>query len=341
MLISKQKSKLLGLLGLFAIAAWAGCQPDPDEGAAEPAAITVLPTSDAPAEALTAYPNATFFIVTHPDLRRCAWPLCGGFFTQRVNNSTTICADGTSGSECRILEFDYSRLMLDTASRDKLAAYVEKGQALLRGRIVKTAPILGATYNKLVAEQAFIARALVTPSGRFARVQELPLDCAGCATNLYSLLNSSVTPQRFHKVIFDPTHFSTTLAAELQTALSTQAEGILTAGVRTRSGTTEFLTVSEAYTPFPDYKPRLGKEGDACGTPTSYAACEDRIFCLRSPVGSCGRTDVPGVCTVKPEVCPLIFRPVCGCDGKTYGNACAAWYAGASIDYEGACKTSP
>lgn len=339
--MSISKSKLLGLLGVLAIAAWAGCQPDLDEGAAEPAAITVLPPSDAPAEALTAYPNATFFIVTHPDLRRCAWPLCGGFFVQRVNNSTTVCADGTSGSECRILEFDYSPLMLDTGSRDKLAAYVEKGQALLRGRIVKTAPLSGATYNKLVAEEAWIARALATPSGRFARVQELPLDCPACATNLYSLLNSSATPQRFHKVIFDPMRFSTALAAELQTALGAHGEGILTAGVRSRSGTTDLLTVSEAYTPFPDYNARLGKEGEACGTRITHAACEDKLFCLRSPIGSCGRTDVPGVCTVKPEVCPLIFRPVCGCDAKTYGNSCEAWYSGVSIDYEGACKATP
>ena len=59
---------------------------------------------------LTAFPNSTFYRVTHPDLRRCVYPLCGGYFTERVNQKTVTCSDGTAQPECRILEFDYAAL---------------------------------------------------------------------------------------------------------------------------------------------------------------------------------------------------------------------------------------
>ncbi|WP_371400269.1 hypothetical protein [Priestia megaterium] len=33
-----------------------------------------------------------------------------------------------------------------------------------------------------------------------------------------------------------------------------------------------------------------------------------------------------------------MYQPVCGCDGKTYGNACQAAGAGVSVASAGACK---
>ena len=44
-----------------------------------------------------------------------------------------------------------------------------------------------------------------------------------------------------------------------------------------------------------------------------------------------------GTCAPIPEACTLQLDEVCGCDDKTYGNACAAAQAGVSVAMKGPC----
>ena len=77
----------------------------------------------------------------------------------------------------------------------------------------------------------------------------------------------------------------------------------------------------------------IAHQGECDGDCSSNAECRNDEFCEFAE-GTC---EPDGECAERPEVCPELFAPVCGCDGETYGNACEASAAGVSIDQDGEC----
>lgn len=65
------------------------------------------------------------------------------------------------------------------------------------------------------------------------------------------------------------------------------------------------------------------------------ADCFDRgLYCGREPE-DCNGT---GSCRPRAEFCTRQYDPICGCDGRTYGNDCDAAASGVNVAYAGVCE---
>ena len=290
-----------------------GCEPD---------AVSETTSDDVLASQSAELRSDALYFSARPDLRRCAAPACGGSFVRALNREQTSCADGSKAPECYVAELDLRRLGLSEERAQQLVR--EQRRVVLLGAIRPSARH-GDGFGALVAEQAFrgvnetaAGATLLTTSSGIVCIK------APCPTHTGLLVN------RGRRVELSP-DLSALQASppdleRVQRAF--EQEGVLLSGRLAAEGSVASLAVTQAY-----LRVVTARKCGSRGLPE----CKAGSAC-RFDEGTCGELDHPGVCTPRPSFCTKIFKPVCGCDGETYGNDCVAAAAGVSVDHQGACE---
>ena len=74
--------------------------------------------------------------------------------------------------------------------------------------------------------------------------------------------------------------------------------------------------------------------GNAC-----MARCEGNFKFAKGACSEVSKKLKKKEVKAKSCVCPMHWMPVCGVDGKTYGNSCSASCEGVSIKKQGSCES--
>ncbi|MBW4429748.1 MAG: hypothetical protein KME50_36685 [Nostoc desertorum CM1-VF14] len=110
------------------------------------------------------------------DFRRCASPICGGYFIKQVNLKTTPCLDGVFRSECYVSAIDWSSLKVSPYELVKIQND-DGSRVILRGNIVPvTFPGFGE-FGNLRVKEAFIAATNAPAKGTFVALKDNGVRC--------------------------------------------------------------------------------------------------------------------------------------------------------------------
>lgn len=308
--------------------------------AAETADETIASEEESPVDqsedALTSgVSNRGFYIVTRRDTRKCVSPMCGGVFVKKVNEATTRCADGSMQAECYVSEITVNGVGFSEREKAEALERITGGKAVVKARQYKKA-FGGSILGTLKANEVWLGATGNTPEGTFYRAADNGVRCitTPCPSTSAFELNGTES-HNVTRVLFGTTADDASKDAA-QNALGTR-EGVIVAGgvllpkcPPKTAGCGPLVSAREFYVK------AVPREGKACGS-RGLGGCGLGQFCNVPQAGACGIWDAAGTCAYRAEMCPAVYLPVCGCDGKTYSNACAASAAGASVKASGAC----
>ena len=185
---------------------------------------------DVPTKPVVAETRDSYLIVTRQDFRKCAYPMCGGYFVKAVNKPLTRCADGTLQKECHAVQLNARALGWTDEQRAAFDAQFAQGQALVRG-VLEPAPAGFYTADQLTITEAWSAQVKNKPMGTFYGVKSTGIVCitTPCPSLAATKLNVVSKPVNPSLDLTASGADDATLQAAYE-ALGTKT-GILTAGV--------------------------------------------------------------------------------------------------------------
>lgn len=124
------------------------------------------------------------YYVVRQDVRRCASPLCGGFWVKRANQSRTQCANRRWMPECYVAEIDWNG-----------QPEVEANKALLRGRIVARRFAGFGNLGAFRVTESWRSPSENSATGTFYRTRDRGLRCIThpCLSHSAAKLGSTLT----------------------------------------------------------------------------------------------------------------------------------------------------
>lgn len=118
-----------------------------------------------------------YLIVTRADTRKCAYPMCGGYFVKAVNQALTRCADGSMQKECHAVQLNARALGWSVDQLASFEAEFGQGHALVRG-LLEPAPAGLYTAEQLTITEAWQGQGLRNkPLGTFYGVRSTGIVC--------------------------------------------------------------------------------------------------------------------------------------------------------------------
>ena len=261
-----------------------------------PVANTAAPEADSRA-------STSSFYTIRRDVRRCASPMCGGYFIKLVNQSRTRCANGRNMSECYVATIEWNG-----------QPEPDRDGALVRGSLSTRGDRRGK-YGVLLAREVWLPASDQRASGTYFRVRDRGVRCiaAPCETHHEAKLNTSVSR---NIAGVDLSGAGTTDKAESEANVAmTAPDGVLVAGTNTRvtgpAGRSQMLKATQFYlrakaggtSSDNQNKPcfKTGCSGQVCADEDVATTCEFRpeyecyrtARCERQANGRCGFTDTP------------------------------------------------
>lgn len=211
--------RTLAAAAALALIASAHAQSTPTPGTDPSTPPTVIDTQAEP-----------YLIVTRVDARKCAYPVCGGYFVKAVNSPVTRCADGKLARECHAVELDTRALGWSDEQRAKFEASFGTGKALVKGAL-EPQPRGLYTGEVLRVTEAWQGQGTnKRPLGTFYSLKNNGIVCiqAPCPSFSLTTLNRPATERTIDAPDFSPARASEEAVKAAWAAL--EQGPILTAG---------------------------------------------------------------------------------------------------------------